>query len=54
MPDAYIDRWVREPGSRGQFQAVYMVVVPPADCPHPKDRFPEVCKTRWVDRSMIA
>lgn len=49
MPDAYIDRWVREPGSRGQYQAVYMVVVPPQDCPHPKDRFKEVCKSRWVD-----
>jgi hypothetical protein len=54
MPDAYIDRWILEPGSRGQYQAIYMVVVPPLDCPHPKDRFPEVCKTRWVDRSMIA
>ncbi len=50
MPDVYIDRWVREPGSRGQNQAVYMAVVPPIDCPHPKDRFPEVCKTRWIDR----
>lgn len=49
MPDVYIDRWVYEPGSRGQYQAVYMVVVPPQDCPHPKDRFPEVCKTRWMD-----
>lgn len=51
MPDVYIDRWVRMQGSRGQYQAVYMAVVPPKDCPHPKDRFPEVCKTRWVDRA---
>lgn len=50
MPDVYIDRWAREPGSRGQYQAVYMAVIPPRDCPHPKDRFPEVCKTRWIDR----
>lgn len=54
MPDAYIDRWMIERGSRGQYQAVYMVVVPPQDCPHPKDRFPEVCRTRWVDRSQTA
>lgn len=49
MPDAYIDRWVREQGSRGQYQAVYMVVIPPEDCPHPKDRFPVTPKTRWMD-----
>lgn len=54
MPDVYIDRWIREPGSRGQYQAVYMAVIPPKDCPHPKDRFPEVCRTRWADRSQTA
>lgn len=49
MPDVYVDRWILEPDSRGQYQAVYMAVIPPKDCPHPKDRYPEVCKTRWVD-----
>ena len=50
MPDVYIDRWVYESGSRGQYQAVFMAVIPPKDCPHPKDRYPEVCKTRWFDQ----
>ena len=54
MPDVYIDRWILEPGCRGQYQAVYMAVIPPMDCPHPKDRFPEVCRTRWVDRGAQA
>lgn len=47
MPDAYIDRWV-DP-VRGQWQSVWCVVIPPAHCPYPTDRFkPE---TRWVDSS---
>ena len=33
MPDAYIDRW--EGPIRGQYEAVWCVVVPPDDCPHP-------------------
>ena len=45
MPVAYIDRWV-DP-VRGQWRAVWCVVVPPEHCPYPTDRFkPE---TRWVD-----
>ncbi len=42
MPDAYIDRWVF--GKRGQFFAVWCVVVPPAHCPHPRDRY---TRTVW-------
>ena len=34
MPDAYIDRWSGP--TRGQYSAVWCVVVPPEDCPHPK------------------
>lgn len=37
MPDAYIDRWANNPGSRGQFESVWCVIVPPDNCPHPKD-----------------
>jgi len=33
MPDTYIDRW-SEP-VRGQYSAVWCVVVPPENCPHP-------------------
>ena len=38
MPDAYIDRWVAKRGARGQWQAVWCVVVPPENCPYPKER----------------
>ena len=38
MPDAYIDRWHLGQGTRGQFEAVWCAVVPPADCPYPTDR----------------
>lgn len=50
MPDAYIDRWVIKGGTRGQDEAVWMVVVPPPHCPHPKDRYytaPKLVKTQW-------
>jgi hypothetical protein len=33
MPDAYIDRW--DGPIRGQYAAVWCVVVPPENCPHP-------------------
>ena len=45
MPDAYVDRWA-DP-VRGQWQAVWCVVVPPADCPHP-DSTEMRARTRWV------
>jgi hypothetical protein len=33
MPDSYIDRW--DGPSRGQWRAIWCVVVPPEDCPKP-------------------
>lgn len=33
MPDTYVDRW--EGPVRGQYAAVFCVVAPPPDCPHP-------------------
>ena len=33
MPDVYIDRW--EVAPRGQYKAVWCIVVPPIDCPRP-------------------
>lgn len=45
MPDAYIDRWVLGAGTRGQFEAVWCVVVKPRNCPHPNDRFAP--RTTW-------
>lgn len=36
MPDTYVDRWVD--ARRGQWQAVWCVVVPPEDCPRPGGR----------------
>jgi hypothetical protein len=33
MPDVYIDRW--EAAQRGQYKAVWCIVVPPANCPRP-------------------
>ena len=34
MPDVYIDRW--EVAPRGQYKAVWCIVVPPIDCPKPE------------------
>ncbi len=36
MPDAYIDRWSSSEATKGQFEAVWCVVIPPENCPHPK------------------
>lgn len=36
MPDAYVDRYLAP--VRGQYPAVWCVVVPPPNCPHPKAR----------------
>ena len=33
MPDVYIDRWEIAP--RGQYKAVWCIVIPPTDCPRP-------------------
>ncbi len=35
MPDAYIERWARNPNGGRPF-AVWGVVVPPPNAPHPK------------------
>jgi hypothetical protein len=36
MPDAYIDRWLRQRGNPPL--AIWCVVVPPANCPKPQSR----------------
>jgi hypothetical protein len=36
MPDVYIDRW--EVAPRGQYKAVWCVVIPPNDCPRPEGK----------------
>jgi hypothetical protein len=36
MPDTYIDRWIGP--FRGQYSAIWCIVVPPSNCPHPKDK----------------
>lgn len=46
MPDTYIDRWVAP--RRGQWQAVWCIVVPPENCPHP-DTEKEPARTRWMN-----
>lgn len=33
LPDSYIDRWESAP--RKAYKAVWCVVIPPEDCPHP-------------------
>jgi hypothetical protein len=45
MPDAYIDRWIK--GMRGQYESIWCVVIPPAHCPHPTDRYHKP-KTQWI------
>jgi len=35
MPDAFVDRWV-ECGTNN-YAAVWCAVVPPEDCPHPRE-----------------
>jgi len=36
MPDAYIDRWVRQNGNPPM--AIWCVVVPPENCPKPENK----------------
>lgn len=45
MPDVYIDRW-KDP-VRGQWQAVWVAVIPPYNCPYPTDRYDKP-KTTWI------
>lgn len=37
MPDTYIDRWAKNTGRGRPYSAVWGIVVPPPNCPHPKD-----------------
>lgn len=53
MPDSYVDRWVLNTGKRGQYEAVWCVVVPPENCPYPTDRFASKL-TRWVGHERSA
>ena len=46
MPDVYIDRW-KDP-VRGQWQAVWVAVTPPPNCPYPTNRFDKP-KTHWQE-----
>ena len=50
MPDTFIDRWVREPGGRGQYTAIWCVITPPPNCPHPTDRTNAEVRTTWNHR----
>lgn len=38
MSDAYIDRWISGREHRKQWAAVWCVVVPPQNCPKPKEK----------------
>lgn len=50
MPDTYIDRWVLLRGSRGQYSAIWCIVIPPEDCPYPTDRPDRAApKTKWIE-----
>jgi hypothetical protein len=37
MPDAYVDRWIRQQTGPKHHVAVWCVVVPPANCPKPTE-----------------
>ena len=41
MPDTYIDRWIKS-GKNGSYFPVWCVVVPPADCPRPRQERPYI------------
>ena len=49
MPDAYVDRWTMGTGTRGQYEAVWCVIVPPPHCPHPTERFVYKPQTKWAE-----
>lgn len=48
MPDVYIDRWTTLRNSRGQYSAIYCVVIPPPNCPYPTNRYDQP-KTKWQE-----
>ncbi len=47
MPDVYVDRWSKHRNSRGQYEAIWVRVDVPANCPYPTDRFDKQPKTEW-------
>lgn len=47
MPDTYIDRW--DGPTRGQYTAIWCVVVPPDNCPHPTRKVVAVRPSRRKD-----
>lgn len=49
MPDAYIDRWT---SCKSHWAAVWCVIVPPENCPKPKERPLERAKRPTQLRSM--
>ena len=49
MPDAYIDRWTSR---KGHWAPVWCVIVPPENCPKPKERPLERAKRHTQLRSM--
>ena len=50
MPDAYIDRWVRECGNPPM--AIWCVVVPPENCPRPDAR-PKSKRTSTAEEKIV-
>ena len=47
MPDTYIDRW--QTTSQKSYSAVWCVVVPPDNCPHPTRQVVAVRPRGWKD-----
>jgi hypothetical protein len=47
MPDTYIDRW--NGPTRGQYTAIWCIVTPPDNCPHPTKKVVAVRPSRWKD-----
>lgn len=52
MPDTYIDRW--EGPKRGQYTAIWSIVTPPDDCPHPTKEVVAVRPRRRYDTAADA
>ena len=46
MPDTYIDRWEK---TNRAYAAVWCIVIPPDNCPHPKGKVVAVRQGRWKD-----
>lgn len=50
MPDTYIDRWglTKAKNNSKAYYAVWCIVTPPADCPHPKKNVVAVYESEWT------